>query len=66
MMHPETLLVFIKYRKNLTTESEKECKFPVVTIEAIIIGEDLCVQKGMKYVVSLLYRCRYIMVFVRV
>ena len=39
MIHPEIFLVFRKDRKNVTAEADKEGRFLVVRIEAIIVGE---------------------------
>ena len=51
-MHQYILLVFRKYRKNITEEAEKEGKFPVVTKEADIVGDYVWIKKSIKYVAS--------------
>ena len=56
-MYPETLLVFIKYRKNITSEAEKEGTFTEVTIDAILVGEYIQVQKVINSVLSKLMLC---------
>ena len=52
MTHQYILLVFRKYRKNITEEEEKEGKFPVVTKEADIVGDYVWIKKSIKYVAS--------------
>ena len=54
MIYPETLSVFRKDRKNVTAEAEKWGTFPVVAIEAIIVGEYFQLQKGMNSIASYL------------
>ena len=54
VIYPETLLVLIKERKTVTTESEKDRMFPEVTIYVILCGEYVQVHKVMKSFVSML------------